>query len=291
MKHVKERVHYRCDDIINKGFKGQGICVAVLDTGIAPHPEFKGQVVGFYDAVHGVKFPYDDSGHGTHVCGVIAGRQIGMAPKAKLLVWKILDKKGDGTVKNSMTAFRWILENKEKYRIRIVNISAGMTGEPTSLDEARILSGVEALWDAGLVVVAAAGNKGPGAGTVTTPGISPKIITVGSLPGGPNQNEYSGRGPTKDCVCKPDLLAPGSHIYSCNAAYYNGKRVPYVAKSGTSMATPVVSGAIADLLSKYPDMTNIEVKLRLRESCTDLRLPHNQQGWGLLNVKRLLQIV
>lgn len=289
MRRVKERVHYRCDDVIKKGFAGQGVCVAVLDTGIAPHPEFKGQVVGFYDAVHGIQIPYDDSGHGTHVCGVIAGRQIGMAPKAKLLVWKILDKKGDGTIKNSMTAFRWILENKEKYRIRIVNISAGMTGEPTSLDEARILSGVEALWDAGLVVVAAAGNKGPGAGTITTPGISPKIITVGSLPGGRSQDGYSGCGPTKDCVCKPDLLAPGSHIYSCNAGYHNGKGEPYVAKSGTSMATPVVSGAIADLLSKYPDMTNIEVKLRLRESCTDLRLPNNQQGWGLLNVERLMQ--
>lgn len=109
----------------------------------------------------------------------------------------------------------------------------------------------------------------------------------GSL-GGQKKN-YSGRGATKECVVKPDLVAPGSGVNSCNGKY-NRMEKPYVMKSGTSMATPVVSGAIAVLLSKYPGMSNVEVKLKLRESCVDLGYNRNQQGWGLLNVKRLLYI-
>ena len=87
--------------------------------------------------------------------------------------------------------------------------------------------------------------------------------------------DYSGRGPTLACVCKPDLVAPGSGIISC--CNEPGK---YFSKSGTSMSTPLVSGAIALLLEKYPDMSNKDVKLRIRERALDLGLPHNQQGWG-----------
>ena len=96
--------------------------------------------------------------------------------------------------------------------------------------------------------------------------------------------DYSGRGPTSACVCKPDIVAPGSSIISC-ANRQNG----YTVKSGTSMSTPLVSGAIALLLEKYPWMSNKDVKLRLRERAVDLGLPHNQQGWGLLDVERLVK--
>ena len=150
---------------------------------------------------------------------------------------------------------------------------------------------VDRLWDEGLVVVTAAGNFGPRSGTVTIPGISKKVITGGASDDG-NQNgrygtvgtNYSGRGPTSECVCKPDLVAPGSGIISC--CNEPGK---YFSKSGTSMSTPLVSGAIALLLEKYPDMSNKDVKLRIRERALDLGLPHNQQGWGKLDVGRLLE--
>lgn len=280
MNRVKKIISYESGK-----YRGKNVCVCVLDTGIAPHPEFRGSVQGFHDAIRGYQFPYDDNGHGSHVCGILAGRHIGIAPESSLVVWKVLDERGDGKMQSVMTALRWLVEHHKEQGIRIVNISAGMPQKTKEEDAGRLLAGVELLWDMGIVVVAAAGNLGPDAGTITVPGISKKIITVGSSDDGFRQ--YSGRGPTKECVCKPDVVAPGSRIYSCNTRNSGGNTL-YVAKSGTSMSVPIVSGAIACLLSKYPDMGNVEVKLRLRESCVDLGLPKNQQGWGLLNMKNLL---
>ena len=127
--------------------------------------------------------------------------------------------------------------------------------------------------------------------TITTPGISRKVITVGCSDDDKEVNvmgnkmvDYSGRGPTSACICKPDIVAPGSSIISCS-----NKAGRYTVKSGTSMSTPLVSGAIALLLEKYPYMVNRDVKLMLRERAVDLGLPRNQQGWGLLDVGRLLK--
>ena len=95
--------------------------------------------------------------------------------------------------------------------------------------------------------------------------------------------DYSGRGPTNACVCKPDIVAPGASIISCA-----NRPGGYTSKSGTSMATPLVSGAIALLLEKHPEMSNRDVKLHLRERAVDIGLPRNQQGWGMLDIERLL---
>ena len=153
---------------------------------------------------------------------------------------------------------------------------------------------MEELWDMGLIVVVSAGNYGPRSGTVVVPGNSRKVITVG-VPDSPSsfsrsrreRINYSGRGPTNECVIKPDIFAPGTGILSCNSRFSFPGEPPYIMKSGTSMATPVVSGALACLLSKYPDMTNVEVKLKLRESC--MKIPGTESGWGLLNVEQLMQ--
>lgn len=96
--------------------------------------------------------------------------------------------------------------------------------------------------------------------------------------------DYSGRGPTAACICKPEIIAPGAKVVSCT-----NRDGQYSMKSGTSMATPVAAGAIALLLEKYPDLSNRDVKLRLKERAIDLKLPKNQQGWGFLDVERLLQ--
>lgn len=302
MKWVKQNIHYWCKDIIDNHYLGAGVTVAVLDTGLAPHPDFRNKVFAFQDFVNGQDILYDDNGHGTHVCGVIGGRgsasngeYAGIAPECNLAVLKVLDSKGNGSVEDVTQAVKWILNNQSRYQIRIVNISVGMPVHSRQNEETRLIQGVESLWDAGLVVVVAAGNLGPMEGSITVPGISRKVITVGSsndqdsvVVGGGRKVNYSGRGPTEECVCKPDVVAPGSRIASCNAKYIIQRGKPYVVKSGTSMATPVVSGAIADLLSKYPDMSNTEVKLRLRETCSDLGMQQNRQGWGMLNVEALL---
>lgn len=302
MKQSKKIIHYWCDDIDSSRYLGQGVCVAVLDSGICFHRDFDQRIIGFTDMVNGKRNAYDDNGHGTHVCGILAGNGLsgggiygGIAPRCQIYMVKILDQRGHGTIPHVLEGVYWLLKNYKKYHIRVVNISVGTL--PTANDEESkaLIRGVEALWDAGMVVVAAAGNYGPDQGSVTMPGNSRKVITVGSSNDqsyidlfGNNRKNYSGRGPTSECICKPDVLAPGSYIVSTNA-YYKKKGHYYTVKSGTSMSTPMVSGAVAVLLSKYPDMSNIEVKMSIWKSCTDLGRPKNEQGYGLLNIEELLK--
>lgn len=303
MKQVKEKVSYWCEDTKQYHIEGQGIGVAILDTGIALHPDFDGRIICFKDFVNDLETPYDDNGHGTHIAGIIggngklsAGVYSGIAPKCNLIALKVLDKYGNGEISHVIEGIDWILKNKKKYRIKIVNISVGTLPNTDKAEEEKLLAAVEKMWDGGIVVVVAAGNYGPRSQSITVPGVSRKVITVGAsddteelftLEG--RLKNYSGRGPTKECVMKPDLVAPGSKIYSCNSRHGKKGRA-YTHKSGTSMATPVVSGAIALLLSKYPEMTNIEVKLRLRQTCVDLGQNKNQQGWGELCIKELLSV-
>lgn len=274
---------------------GKGVGVAVLDTGIFPHIDFDDRIVSFTDLVSHKTKPYDDNGHGTHVAGILAGsgkgcrgKYVGAAPGCHLAVLKVLDQYGNGRKEVLLRSFRWIGENKDKYKIRIVNISVGTTcshpGEHKLLEDA-----VEVLWDAGLVVVAAAGNHGPGPGTVTAPGSSRKIITVGSGDMLQKGHSSSGRGPTGECVCKPDLVAPGYEIMSC-APPGNSPMPNYVRKSGTSMSTPYVSGAIARMLEKDSQLTNIEIKMLLRDCAKDMGYPRNVQGWGSFSMERFLSL-
>lgn len=278
MNRVKKIVHY------SGKYLGKGIVAVVMDTGASRHPDLKGRVFMFRDFVNGRYDMYDDNGHGTHVCGIISGNKIGMAPEAKLIVLKVLDETGNGHFEYSMRAFRWILENQEKYNIRVVNISMGMKPHTNEEGEKYILGAVELLWNMGIVVVAAAGNFGPAEGSVTIPGVNSKIITVGSL-----DQIYSGRGSVKQKIWKPDLVVPGARIVSCNSNYGKEGQRLYVRKSGTSMSTPVVSGAIACLLSKEPNLPNTEVKRRLKESCIDLGMSETRQGNGMLHFGKFMK--
>lgn len=295
MNHVKEQVH--CKDAFTIGLTGKGVGVAVLDTGLFPHRDFENRISAFVDVVNDRDYPYDDCGHGTHICGIIGGsglvsdgRYQGMAPGCDLIAVKVLDRKGNGYASDVLKGIAWIISHKDELGIRVVNISVGSYGKKGMSESSALVKGVNRAWDAGLVVVVAAGNNGPRRMTITTPGISRKVITVGCsddntevLVSGSRMVDYSGRGPTAACVCKPDIIAPGCNVVSCAA-----RPDRYAIKSGTSMSTPIVSGAIALLLEKYPEMTNRDVKLKLMESSRDVGLPKNQQGWGLLDVERLL---
>lgn len=227
VNRVKEQI--RCRDAYTLGLTGRGVCVAVLDTGAYPHRDFEDRIAGFADVVNHRPGPYDDCGHGTHICGIIGGsgavsdgRYQGMAPGCTLAAVKVLDRKGNGSAADVLAGISWILDRKDQLGIRIVNISVGSYGKRGMSEDSALVKGVNRAWDAGLVVVVAAGNNGPAPLSVTTPGISRKVITVGCsddhmevLVGKNRMVDYSGRGPTMAAVCKPDLVAPGCSVASC----------------------------------------------------------------------------
>ena len=190
----------------------------------------------------------------------------------------------------------WVLGLRESYGIRIVNISVGIGSLKESEKERLLQDRMEELWREGILVVCAAGNKGPKEGSISAVGGS-RVVTVGCYDGSfaignPRNCElYSGRGVSGSPIRKPDIVAPGTAIVSCGMNFRGSRGMGgygYLTKSGTSMATPVVAGAAALAFQTYPGMTNEECKRRLQFSATDLGLPWNRQGWGLLNVGRLL---
>lgn len=293
MNQVRKKL--RADDAHRKGITGRGITIAVMDTGIMLHPDFDSRVLKFTDFTQGRTRAYDDNGHGTHVAGIIAGSgrmsrgmYAGIAPESGLFVTKVLDKKGNGNTEQVLKAIDYVIENRAQYNIRILNISVGMLPTADEAEKKHLMAAVEKAWKHGIVVVAAAGNNGPGKNSVTIPGQCKSIITVGSIDdyvrhGRGLKKGYSGRGPTECCVVKPEILAPGTAVKSCSA-----RGSGYEIKSGTSMSAPVIAGAIALLLQKHPKMTPAQVKLRLYERAVVLNEAGGQNYWGVVYLNRLL---
>ncbi len=303
MDRVKKLIHAEEEEVFP--YTGSGVTVAILDTGIAMHPDFADRVIGFRDFVGTSRMPYDDCGHGTHVAGCLCGNgacsgglYAGVAPGCRILSGKVLDDKGDGTISNMAAGIEWVLDRRELYQIKVVNISVSM-GETDHVRMMQYLvSCLEKVWDAGIFVVVAAGNKGPAAGSISPLGASRKVVTVGchdgnSFHGRQNSCEsYSGRGPTCAELKKPDIVAPGTDIMSCSAGFrqtVRGCRDAYIVKNGTSMSTPLVAGAAALCLQKYPEYSNEQLKRRILWSASDLGESWSKQGWGMLNVARSLR--
>ena len=303
MDRVKKLIHAEEEEVFP--YTGSGVTVAILDTGIAMHPDFADRVIGFRDFVGTSRMPYDDCGHGTHVAGCLCGNgacsgglYAGVAPGCRILSGKVLDDKGDGTISNMAAGIEWVLDSRELYQIKILNISVSM-GETDHVRMMQYLvSCLEKVWDAGIFVVVAAGNKGPAAGSISPLGASRKVVTVGchdgnSFHGRQNSCEsYSGRGPTCAELKKPDIVAPGTDIMSCSAGFrqtVRGCRDAYIVKNGTSMSTPLVAGAAALCLQKYPEYSNEQLKRRILWSASDLGESWSKQGGGMLNVARSLR--
>lgn len=290
---------------------GTGIGVAVIDSGISAHPDLGKRVVYSTSVLGGSTS--DGFGHGTHVAGIVGGSGKdstgpfytrtfrGIAPNVNLVNIRVLDNTGAGTDSSVIAGIEEAIQLKTRYNIRVINLSMGRpVYESYTVDP--LCQAVEAAWQAGIVVVVAAGNDGRddsmgtnGYGTITAPGNDPYVITVGAMKtnGTPGRGDdtiasYSSKGPTAiDHVVKPDLVAPGNHVVSLLGnishlfsaypqnivpfSYYTemniGLPTPmYFTLSGTSMATPVVSGAAALLLQQNPALTPDEVKARLMKT-------------------------
>lgn len=290
--------------------QGETVTIAVLDTGITPHADLASRLIAFVDFVNGKEEPYDDNGHGTHCAGCAAGDGLlsngkyrGPAPKAPLIGIKVLDKYGEGSLSKVIAGIAWCIQHKEKYNIRIISLSLG--GDSSiSYKEDPICQMVEQAWKEGIVVVAAAGNMGPKPKTISSPGIHPQIITVGAADDRRTVDRrddrvasFSSRGPTLDGVAKPDLLAPGTNIVSLRSwcSYLDRSlsenRVGdhYFSMSGTSMATPIVAGIVALMLSADPTLTPDQIKQRLLKTSYSLHQPVNDQGAGQVDAEKALQ--
>ena len=283
----------------DKGYQGEGITVAVIDTGIVPHYDLtkpQNRIIGFKDLINKKDLPYDDNGHGTHVTGIIAGngyssnrKYVGIAPKANILSIKAMDENGGGSTSTIIEAIAYVIETKDKYNTRILNLSVG-TPATNNCNRDPLCRAVEKAIDAGIVVVVAAGNSGPDKHTIMTPGINPRAITVGAVDDKGTSDisddtiaEFSSRGSSSDGLMKPDLVAPGVSINSLS----NTRLDSYAPLSGTSMATPMVSGSLALLLNKYGDISPMKTKEMLLKACIDMKHPKDIQGAGLLNLKLL----
>jgi subtilisin family serine protease len=270
------------------GADGQGIRVAVIDTGIDyTHPDLGGgfgpgfKVIGGYDFINGDGDPMDDYGHGTHVAGIIAanGTLKGVAPGAKLLAFKVLGADGSGPYSAVIAGIDRAVDPDQDPATddgaQVLNMSLGGPGDP---DDA-ISQAVDTAVNAGVVCVVAAGNLGSNYSTLGSPGCARKALTVGASDDLDAMAYFSSRGPSRpDLAIKPDLTAPGVSITST---------VPgggYQSMSGTSMATPHVAGAAALLLQLHPAWTPEIVKGVLAERAKDLGQDAFTQGSGRIQV-------
>ncbi len=254
------------------GRTGAGVRVAVADTGIQKnHPDLV--VAGGYLAL--MSPPYhrrsrddwdDDNGHGTHVAGTVAasGAILGVAPGAQLYAVKVLDRSGSGTFSTIIAGLEWCIENE----MDVVNKSLGASSGNQSLHDA-----IKAAHGAGIIIVASAGNSGPGENTISYPAAYPETIAVAACDSADGIASWSSRGGEKGDV---DLTAPGVQVKS---TWNDGG---YRTISGTSMAAPHVSGVAALVIEETGGVGPEEMWVLLTGTAEDLGRPFNAQGYGIV---------
>jgi serine protease AprX len=276
------------------GLTGRGIGVAVIDTGIDGNlPDFRGasgksRVIATAVTNPDASTVMDTYGHGTHVAGIIAGNSdyrnvsdplrgkfAGIAPDANLVSIKVSDDSGNATVLDVIYGLQFAVDHQSAYNIRVVNMSLDST-TPQSYKLDPLDAAVESAWFHGLVVVVAAGNRGDDPDAVQyAPANDPYVVTVGAVdtngtvsPRDDVIADWSSRGTTQDGFDKPEVTAPGAHIVSvlapnstfasqCPSCIVDGQ---YISAGGTSMAAPMVSGLVADMLQLHPNWSPAQVK-------------------------------
>ena len=299
------------------GRTGEGVTVAIIDSGMSDHPDLGDRVLASVDFT-GNSDPTDHWGHGTHVAGIVAGDGSrsgglyrGVAPGASLVNLRVLDENGRGYTSDVIAAIEWAIDHKYEYGIQVLNLSLGHpVFEPAEEDP--LVQSVEQAWEAGLVVVCSAGNNGSyGHYSINSPGNSSRVITVGSLTDWNSLGDsddmvssFSSKGPTAfDSFLKPDLIAPGNRIVSLRAAGSGidalhpewRKTAPgtfnsdYFEHSGASMAAPLVSATIALMIgADDPQPQPDGIKAQLMLSAQEMQGSPVVVGVGALNIEAAL---
>jgi serine protease AprX len=302
------------DQLWLSGYDGDGVGVALIDSGVAPVDGLDGQgkVISGPDLSFESQVPGDEHidgfGHGTHMAGIIAGRDgiggsfRGVAPGAHLLSLKVASHDGAADVSQMLAAINWVIEHKDDtgLNIRVLNLSFGTDSVQPSLVDP-LAYAVETAWAKGIVVVVAGGNDGTTREALTDPAIDPYVIAVGASDlhatndtSDDSVADFSSRGSTTRSV---DVVAPGVSIASLRVP---GSQIDqnhpsavvddrFFRGSGTSQATAVMAGAVADLLSARPSLTPDEVKAVFRATAASLpNADLRAQGAGQVNVWRAI---
>ena len=323
------------------GLDGTGVGIAVIDSGVFNHDDLQ-NTSGASRVVYSESFVANDPstndayGHGTHVAGILAGnghdsqsgypaQYAGLAPNANIINLRVLDATGAGNDSQVIAAIQRAIQLKSTYNIRVINLSLGRpVFESYTLDP--VCQAVESAWQAGIVVVVAAGNDGrdntggiDGYATINSPGNDPNVITVGATKTNGTATRlddtvasFSSKGPTLfDHIVKPDLVAPGNRIVSLEApgsaiagknpnlvispittctllSCTTGTPGKYLRLSGTSMATPVVAGAAALMVQKDSTLTPDTIKARMMKSAWK-GYPVTSWGYTIFNIGYLSQ--
>jgi len=310
---------------------GDGVTIGFLDTGLdqlqgtssglglSTDLYGRDKFWGTYDAINNSLSNYsnEESGHGTHVASIagnadydVYGNVYGVAPNAALVGIKAFDAEGKATYADVIRGIDWALQVKDQINLRVLNMS--FSGPARSYYwEDPLNQAVMKAWQAGIVVVASAGNTGPDPMTIGVPGNVPYVITVGAMTDNYTESDagddkiatFSAAGPTFEGFVKPEVVAPGGHLSGLMAydtqivqehpEFHDGGR--YFEMSGTSQAAGVVSGVAALILSQDPSLTPDEVKCRLMDSAhaamtTSGELAYSifQQGSGVVNARSAL---
>jgi len=306
------------DTLHTAGTTGSGITIAVLDSGLWKNPadNWGSRVlasVDFVDGANGAAFTGDNNGHGTHVTSIaasgrmnIAGEYYGIAPKSNVVSVRAFHDDGSATYLDVIAGLNWIVANKKTYNIRIVNLSFGAPPNSFYWDDP-LNQAVMKAWQAGIVVVASAGNSGPTAMSIGVPGNVPYVITAGAFtdnftPYDATDDKlasFSSTGPTYEGFVKPEVVAPGGHIVASmpSSSYlvtlFGAKMAPYqtlFTMSGTSQAAAVTTGVVALMLQSQPSLTPDQVKCKLMaaarpavDASGNLAYSVFQQGSGQIN--------
>jgi len=322
-------VEVNAHELHQAGNKGGGITVAVIDTGfwkldsLDKDSNGSNRVDFQFDAVRNVvdaqysSVSTDSSGHGSHITSLIAssrrnasGRFFGVAPDVRLVSIKAFGEDGSGSYATVIRGIDWVVNNRQQYNIKVLNLSLGAPARSRYWDDP-LNKAVMRAWQSGIVVVVSAGNSGPLPQTVGVPGNVPYVITVGAMTDNYTSNAYDDRlalfssaGPTYEGFVKPDVVAPGGHVWGFMATYQkiaadhptymnNGD---FFTMSGTSQAAAVVSGVAALVVASNHGLTPDQVKCRILASAkpalnADGTLAYSllQQGMGLVNAKLAVQ--